>query len=72
MTLSSLEAWLSGRELTQEQTVLASLAYSLAKSFDEKPFTSTAAELRKTVEALSRSFKLEVVEEDPLAEMLKR
>ena len=72
MTLASLEAWLSGRELTQEQTVLASLAIALAKSFDEKPFTSTAAELRKTVEALGRSFKLEVVEVDPLAEMLRR
>jgi hypothetical protein len=72
MTLESLETWLSGRELTQEQAVLASLAYSLARSFDDKPLTSTAAELRKTVEALARSFKLEVVEEDPLAEMLRR
>lgn len=72
MTLDSLEAWLSGRELSQEQTVLASLARSLAKSFDDKPLTSTAAELRKTVEALSRSFKIETVEVDPLAELLKR
>jgi hypothetical protein len=72
MNLQSLEAWLAGRELTDYQTFLANVARTLAALFDEKQNTSTAAELRKTVEALERSFKLEVVEEDPLAEMLKR
>jgi hypothetical protein len=72
MNLQSLEAWLSGRELTEYQTFLANVARTLAASFDDKGNTSTAAELRKTIESLERSLKEEVIEVDPLAEMLKR
>jgi hypothetical protein len=52
--------------------VLAGLALQLASQFDSEANTSTAAELRKTVLEISRQVKGQVVEHDPLAELLTR
>lgn len=72
MNYNNLKAWLDTLELTPEQQLMAGLAISLAKSFDENGNTSTAAELRKTVLELKRMVAADVVEYDPLAEMLTR
>lgn len=72
MNLKALQTWLNAYELTPEQTVMANLALTLAARFDEKPDTSTAAELRKTVLELSRALKANEVELDPLDDLLKR
>ncbi len=72
MTLTSLQTWLNAYQLTPEQAVLANLALALAARFDEKPDTSTAAELRKTCLELSRALRANEVELDPLDDLLKR
>lgn len=72
MNYNNLKAWLDTLELTAEQQLMAGLAISLAKSFDDTGNTSTAAELRKTILELKRMVAADVVEYDPLAEMLTR
>ncbi len=72
MNYNNLKAWLDTLELTPEQQLMAGLAISLAKSFDDNGNASTAAELRKTVLELKRMVAADVVEHDPLAEMLTR
>jgi hypothetical protein len=72
MIESHIEAWLKNLELNLEQKVLAGLALRLAKSFDETPHTSTAAELRKTVLELQHQIKSGTVEIDPLEKLLTR
>lgn len=72
MIEKDIKAWLKQYELTLEQKVLAGLALRLAKSFDESPHTSTAAELRKTVLELRSQINAGVVEVDPLEKLLTR
>jgi hypothetical protein len=72
MTEHAIRTWLEGYELTLEQTVYSNLALALAKEFDSKPHTSTAAELRKTVQALGAMLSGNVEEYDPLADLLTR
>ena len=72
MVTKAIQAWLDSLELGLEQSVLAALALKLAGEFDAEANTSTAAELRKTVLEISRQIKGQVVEADPLAELLTR
>lgn len=72
MNYDNLKAWLDGLELNAEQQLMAGLAITLAKSFDDTGNTSTAAELRKTILELKRMVAATEVEYDPLAEMLTR
>lgn len=72
MTVEDISAWLKGKALTEEQQVLAGLCLALAKSFDQNPHTSTAAELRKTFLELQRQISAGVVEVDPLEKLLTR
>lgn len=67
-----LQNWLDPIELGLEQRVLAGLCLALAKSFDENPHTSTAAELRKTILELQRQLAANEVEFDPIGELLTR
>ncbi len=68
----AIEQWLKDLELNLEQKVLAGLALRLAKSFDDNPHTSTAAELRKTVLELAGQLRAKGQEFDPIEELLKR
>ena len=72
MIYERIQAWVDTLQLDLEQMVLAGLALKLAEEFDSKPHTSTAAELRKTVLELQHQLKGNVVEHDPLADLLKR
>lgn len=72
MVYKAIQTWLDSLELNFEQMVLAQLALKLAESFDREANTSTAAELRKTVLEISRQFKGQQVDHDPLAELLTR
>jgi hypothetical protein len=72
MSEQDIKDWLNGLELNAEQKVLAGLALALAKSFDDQPHTSTAAELRKTVLELQRQLASSNVEPDPLEKLLTR
>ncbi len=67
-----LNNWLEGIDLGLEQKVIAGLALALAKSFDENPHTSTAAELRKTILELSRQLTAQAIDFDPIEELLTR
>jgi hypothetical protein len=67
-----LKNWLEDVELGLEQRVIAGLALALAKSFDESPHTSTAAELRKTILELSRQLTAQHIEFDPIEQLLTR
>lgn len=67
-----LKNWLEGIELGLEQKVIAGLALALARSFDENPHTSTAAELRKTILELSRQLNAQAIDFDPIEELLTR
>ena len=68
----SLANWLETLELNLEQRVIAGLALQLARSFDENPHTSTAAELRKTVLELQRQLSANKQDFDPISELLTR
>lgn len=68
----AIKDWLTGYELDDEQTVFALLLLGLAKDYDEKRFTATAAELRRTFNDLRESLKPVEIEFDPLREMLSR
>lgn len=72
MVRDAIQSWLDSLEMNLEQMVLAGLALKLAEEFDAQANTSTAAELRKTVLEISRQFKGQTVEHDPLAELLTR
>lgn len=72
MVQKAIQSWLDSLEMNLEQMVLAGLALKLAEEFDAQANTSTAAELRKTVLEISRQFKGQSVEHDPLAELLTR
>lgn len=72
MVENAIQTWLDSLNLNLEQMVLAGLALQLAAQFDAEANTSTAAELRKTVLEISRQVKGQIVEHDPLAELLTR
>jgi|APIni6443716594_1056825.scaffolds.fasta_scaffold1504412_1 hypothetical protein len=72
MIEQALRDWLNEADLDAESSVLALIALKLAHEFDDKPHTSTAAELRKTILELSRQVNGSAPEFDPLADLLKR
>ena len=72
MVQESVKAYLVDKQLSPDQLVLAHLCMTLAASFDENGNTSTAAELRKTFTELRAQLNANVVEYDPITELLKR
>ncbi len=72
MTEANLRAWLETLELNVELQVLAGIALDLAKEFDDKHNTSTAAELRKTILEIKSVIGSSIVEVDPLEKLLTR
>jgi hypothetical protein len=72
MVQESIKAYLVDKQLSPDQLVLAHLCLTLAQSFDENGNTSTAAELRKTFTELRAQLNANVVEFDPITELLKR
>jgi hypothetical protein len=71
MIYQKIQAWLETLTLTIETEVHASLALALAQRYDEKGETSTAGELRKTINEL-KTMLGDTDEISPLAELLKR
>jgi len=71
MLTEKIHQYLADKQLGPDEQVLAELCFALAKSFDDTPHTSTAAEFRKTFSDLRKMLDV-VVEIDPLAEMLRR
>jgi hypothetical protein len=72
MVQESIKAYLVDKQLSPDQLVLAHLCLTLAQSFDDNGNTSTAAELRKTFTELRAQLNANVVEFDPITELLKR
>jgi hypothetical protein len=64
------KAWIDTLQLNVETRVLANLALMLASRYDEKGETSTAGELRKTMNELRAALSAEP-EFDPLENLLK-
>lgn len=71
MIYESTAAWIDTLTLNIETEVHAALALALAKRYDEKGETSTAGELRKTLNELKTMLQ-DTDEISPLAELLKR
>jgi hypothetical protein len=71
MVYESTKTWIETLELTIETRVLADLALGLAARYDEKGETSTAGELRKTLNEL-RAMVGAVEKVDPLEQLLTR
>jgi len=72
MIEETLQKWVDTLSLTIETRVIAVMALKLANSFDENGFTSTAAELRKTILELQSQLNASKTEVDPLEQLLKR
>jgi hypothetical protein len=72
MTENDLRAWLDTLELNTELKVLSGIALALAKEFDDKHATSTAAELRKTILEIKSVLGSANVDVDPLEKLLTR
>ena len=72
MVHDSIKAYLVDKQLSPDQLVLAYLCLTLAKSFDENGNTSTAAELRKTFTELRNQLAGNIIEIDPIEELLTR
>lgn len=72
MTEANLRAWLETLELNVELRVLAGIAIDLAREFDDKHNTSTAAELRKTILEIKGQLNAANVPVDPLEKLLTR
>ena len=71
MVYESTSKWIATLTLDVESQVLADLALALAKRYDDKGETSTAGELRKTLNELRT--KLASIEPvDPLETLLTR
>lgn len=68
----TIKEWLDTLELSLDQKVLANLALKLAADYDSTGNTSTAGELRKTLNELKRALNESKVEYDPLEDLLKR
>lgn len=71
MVFESTRDWLETLPLNIETQVLADLALALARRYDEKGETSTAGELRKTLNELRQALA-KIEKHDPLADLLKR
>lgn len=71
MVYESTRKYVETLALDVETTVLADLALGLAARYDEKGETSTAGELRKTLNEL-RAMVNSVPQVDPLDELLTR
>lgn len=72
MTEANLRAWLETLELNVELRVLAGIAIDLAREFDDKHNTSTAAELRKTILEIKGQLNAANMPTDPLEKLLTR
>lgn len=72
MNEKNLRTWLDTLTLDEGGELIAGMALSLARSFDESGNTSTAAELRKTILELKKLVESEKVEFDPLEKLLTR
>ena len=72
MVHQSIKDYLVDKQLSPDQLVLAHLCLTLAQSFDDNGNTSTAAELRKTFTELRNQLAAQVVEVDPIEELLRR
>lgn len=72
MTEANLRAWLETLELNVELRVLAGIALDLAREFDDKHNTSTAAELRKTILEIKGQLHAANLPVDPLEKLLTR
>jgi hypothetical protein len=71
MLEDKFKEWLATVELTLDQRILSELCLALARDFDNKANTSTAAELRKTYLELKRTLG-DKGQHDPLEALLKR
>jgi hypothetical protein len=71
MLEDKFKEWLATVELTLDQRILSELCLALARDFDKKANTSTAAELRKTYLELKRTLG-DKGQHDPLEALLKR
>ena len=71
MILETVKAWVASLDLNIETAVHADLALALAAKYDEKGETSTAAELRRTINDLKAMLGTKT-ELSPLQELLKR
>jgi hypothetical protein len=69
--LQTVATWLETLELDVETQVHADLALALAARYDDKGETSTAGELRKTINELKAMIG-KPAEVNPLRELLKR
>lgn len=72
MTEANLRAWLETLDLNVELKVLAGIAIDLAREFDDKHNTSTAAELRKTILEIKGQLNAANIPVDPLEKLLTR
>ena len=72
MIQETLQEWLDTLSMTIEQKVIAGMAVRLAASFDETGYTSTAAELRKTILELQSQLNANRHDIDPLEKLLTR
>ncbi len=71
MMLPITQAYIATLKLDEESQVHASLALALAARYDDKGETSTAGELRKTINELKAMIG-KPIEVSPLQELLKR
>lgn len=71
MIYETTKAWIETLQLDVESQVHADLALALAARYDDKGETSTAGELRKTINELKLMLG-KVQEVSPLQELLKR
>lgn len=72
MILETTKKWLATLELDVESQVHADLALALAARYDEKGETSTAGELRKTLNELKAMIANRSAEPDELEQLLTR
>ena len=71
MIYETTKAWIETLQLDVESQVHADLALALAARYDDKGETSTAGELRKTINELKMMLG-KPAEVNPLRELLKR
>ena len=72
MILETTKKWLETLELDVESQVHADLALALAARYDDKGETSTAGELRKTLNELKAMLANRQAEPDELEQLLTR
>lgn len=72
MILETTKNWIATLELDVESQVHADLALALAARYDDKGETSTAGELRKTLNELKSMIANRQTEPDELEQLLTR